>query len=297
MVGGYKATGSMRLANQKNPFREREDKSGMRLPKIQYIIFAEGIKTEKLYFESLSRSKRKKENVIIRYLDRWKVNSGRSNQLSVVTDVIEYVDKVKAEKKINPRDLERLFKKLVEDAKVEELTKIINQLNKLTSQFPDLFTSKEGIQSQLFSCITLTNFDSEFDKLFIILDRDSHSFTNEQFKEVLAKSQTNNLNLGITNPCFEFFLLSHFEGISDLDSEKLKSNLKEGKKTYVEKLLNDYLFKHNKTSFKKNSYDTEFFINRTDTALINSEQFETNNECLEDNLGSSVINIIKEMID
>ena len=93
MVGGYKATGSMRLANQKNPFREREDKSGMRLPKIQYIIFAEGIKTEKLYFESLSRSKRKKENVIIRYLDRWKVNSGRSNQLSVVTDVIEYVDK------------------------------------------------------------------------------------------------------------------------------------------------------------------------------------------------------------
>ena len=296
MVGGYKAIGSMRLANQKNPFREREDKSGMRLPKIQYIIFAEGIETEKLYFESLSRSKRKKENVIIRYLDRWKVNSGRSNQLSVVTDVIEYVE-VKAEKKINRRDLERLFKKLVEDAKVEELTEITNQLNKLTSQFPDLFTSKEGIQSQLFSCITLTNFDSEFDKLFIILDRDSHSFTNEQFKEVLAKSQTNNLNLGITNPCFEFFLLSHFEGISDLDSEKLKSNLKEGKKTYVEKLLNDYLFKHNKTSFKKNSYDTEFFINRTDTALINSEQFETNNECLEDNLGSSVINIIKEMID
>lgn len=44
MVGGYKATGSMRLANQKNPFREREEKSGMRLPKIQYIIFAEGIK-------------------------------------------------------------------------------------------------------------------------------------------------------------------------------------------------------------------------------------------------------------
>lgn len=43
--------------------------------------------------------KRKKENVIIRYLDRWKVNSGRSNQLSVVTDVIEYVDKVKAEEK------------------------------------------------------------------------------------------------------------------------------------------------------------------------------------------------------
>ena len=168
MVGGYKAIGSMRLANQNNPFREREDKSGMRLPKIQYIIFAEGIKTEKLYFESLSRSKRKKENVIIRYLDRWKVNSGRSNQLSVVTDVIEYVDKVKAEKKINPRDLERLFNKLVENVKVEELPEIINQLNKLTSQFPDLFTSKEGIQSQLFSCITLTNFDSEFDKLLML---------------------------------------------------------------------------------------------------------------------------------
>ena len=91
MVGGYKAIGSMRLANQNNPFFERETKSGMKLPKSQYIIFAEGVETEKLYFESLSRSKRKKENVIIKYLDRWKVNSGRSNQLNVVKDVIDYV--------------------------------------------------------------------------------------------------------------------------------------------------------------------------------------------------------------
>lgn len=273
MVGGYKAIGSMRLANQNNPFFERETKSGMKLPKSQYIIFAEGVETEKLYFESLSRSKRKKENVIIKYLDRWKVNSGRSNQLNVVKDVIDYVEKVQAEKKINPKELEKLFNKLVENLKVEEFPEIMNQLNRLTTKFPNLFAPDESIQSQLLSVITLTNFDSELDKIFIVLDRDRHSFTEEQFNQVLERSQDNNLNLGITNPCFEFFLLLHFDDISDLDLDKLKENKKTGNKTYVERQLAKYLVKETGRTFKKNNYDTKFFINRTDVALTNVKKF------------------------
>ena len=177
----------------------------------------------------------------IRYLDRWKVNSGRSNQFSVVSDVIEYVDKVSAEKRIDSRELEKLFNKLVENLKVEELPEIMDKLNRLTKEFPSLFSTEEYIQSQLLSFITLTNFDSEYDKIFIILDRDCHSFTEEQFDEVIVKSKDNNLNLGISNPCFEFFLLLHFDGVYDLDFNKLKENKKQGKKTYVEKQLNEYL--------------------------------------------------------
>lgn len=297
MVGGFKVSGSMRLASQTDPFLERENKSGMKLPKRQYIVFAEGVETEKLYFESLSRSKRKKEDIIIKYLDRWKVNSGRSNQLSVVLDVIDYVKKVKDEKQINKRGLENLFNKLVENLKVEELPEITHQLSKLTEDFPSMFNSKESIQSQLFSYITLTNFDSEFDKIFIILDRDRHSFTKEQFDRVLTESREHNINLGITNPCFEFFLLLHFDDINDLDSDELIENKKTGRKTFVEKQLNDCLKKHTKKSFKKNNYDTEFFISQTETALNNSQYFETNNNKLKNNLGSSVVNIVNEMIE
>lgn len=297
MVGGYKAVGSMRLASQNNPFQERENKSGKKLPKSQFIIFAEGIETEKLYFETLSRSHIKKENIIIKYLDRWKVNSGRSNQLSVVTDVIEYVEKVQKENKFNPRDLERLFNKLVENLKVSELPEITNQLEKLAHNFPDIFSTEDSIQSQLFSCLTLTEFDSTFDKIFIILDRDCHSFTKEQFNQVLETSRANNINLGITNPCFEFFLLLHFDDIDRIDTDKIKSNIKEGTKTYVEKLLNEFLLKETGESFKKNKYNTEFFVAKTEVALKNSTKFETINDSLEDSIGSSVIRIINEIVE
>ena len=225
MVGGYKVSVRMRLGNQNNPFLERQNKSETKLPKTQFIIFSEGVETEKLYFESLSRSERKKENIIIKYLDRWKENSGRSNQLSVVNDVIEYVENVRAERRLDSKKLTNLFNKLVENLKIAELPIIIDQLNKLPEEFPSLFNSKESIQSQLYSYLTISEFDSEYDKIFIILDRDCESFTEEQYREVLQKSEDNHLNLGITNPCFEFFLLLHFENISDLDSKLLKENM------------------------------------------------------------------------
>ncbi|WP_099832612.1 RloB family protein [Streptococcus suis] len=297
MVGGYNATRNMRLAPESNPFLERETKSDMRVPKIQYIVFAEGVETEKLYFESLSRSKRKKDSIIIRYFDRWKANIKRSNQLSVVNDVIEYVNKVKNELSINSEELEELLRRLVENVTVEELPTIVNQLSMLTKEFPDVFNSKEPIQSQLFSCLTLTKFDSDYDKIFIILDRDRHSFTKEQFEEALLKSQANNLFLGITNPCFEFFLLLHFDDIIDLKYDELKENAKTGKKTYVERQLAKYLVEETGRTFRKNNYDTEFFINRIDVALTNVEKFEIENVNLEDNVGSSVVNIVKEMIN
>ena len=297
MVGGYKVSVRMRLGNQNNPFLERQNKSETKLPKSQFIIFAEGVETEKLYFESLSRSERKKENIIIKYLGRWKENSGRSHQLSVVNDVIEYVDTVKAEKKLNPKRLKDLFNKLVENLKIEELPVISNQLRKLTEEFPSLFNSTESIQSQLYSYLTISEFDSEYDKIFIILDRDRHSFTEEQYREVLKNSEDNHLTLGITNPCFEFFLLLHFENVSDLDLNILKENKNDGRKTYAESQLNQYLLQNTGKSFKKNKYDTDYFINNFEIALEQSKLFEIQNEELRDHLGTSVINIVREMIE
>lgn len=297
MVGGYKVSVRMRLGNQNNPFLERQNKSETKLPKTQFIIFSEGVETEKLYFESLSRSERKRENIIIKYLDRWKENSGRSNQLSVVNDVIEYVDNVRAEKKLDSKKLTNLFNKLVENLKIEELPIITDQLNKLHEEFPSLFNSKESIQSQLYSYLTISEFDSEYDKIFIILDRDCHSFTEEQYSEVLQKSEDNHLNLGITNPCFEFFLLLHFEDISALDSKLLKENKNDGKKTYAATQLNNYLIQNTGKSFKKNKYDTDYFINNFEIAIKQSKCFETENEKLRDYIGTSVVNIIREMIE
>ena len=107
MVGGYQTVGSMRLAAQKNPFQERDNKSQVREPKSQYIFFSEGVETEKIYFEKLSRSDRIKDNINIKFFSRWKENVGRSNQLSVVEDVIEYIESIDATNKNDIKNLKK----------------------------------------------------------------------------------------------------------------------------------------------------------------------------------------------
>ena len=75
----------MRLAGGKSPFDTRVyevDKD----PKRLFIIFTEGVATEQKYFIALSKSKNLKDNIEIKVLDRWKENSGRSNQYYIIQE-------------------------------------------------------------------------------------------------------------------------------------------------------------------------------------------------------------------
>ena len=69
-----------------------------------------------------------------------------------------------------------------------------------------------------------------FDKICFIVDRDRESFVahpeNNQYKYVLDKCREKGFGFYLTNPCFEFWLLLHFDDAAILYQEKLLDNRK-----------------------------------------------------------------------
>ena len=67
----------------------------------------------------------------------------------------------------------------------------------------------------------------------------------------------------LTNPCFEFWLLLHFDDISDLVPSELLENRKvRTKRRYTEQMLRERM-----SSYNKSSYDVGWFIERIDFGL------------------------------
>ena len=89
-------------------------------------------------------------------------------------------------------------------------------------------------------------YEEGFDKICLIVDRDKESFVatpeNNQYKYVMDKCQEMGFYFCVTNPCFEFWLLLHFEEVFKLDKEKLLDNPKvTAKRRYTENELRKIL--------------------------------------------------------
>ena len=73
-------------------------------------------------------------------------------------------------------------------------------------------------------------FDRGLDRIVFIIDRDKDSFVsdpgNDQYQYVLDKCRENGYGFCISNPCFEFWLLMHFDEVADLDQNQLRENPK-----------------------------------------------------------------------
>ncbi|EHO21149.1 hypothetical protein HMPREF9466_00657 [Fusobacterium necrophorum subsp. funduliforme 1_1_36S] len=79
-------------------------------------------------------------------------------------------------------------------------------------------------------------YSKDFDKVCFIVDRDKDSFTEKQYNFVLEKCRENSFGFYITNPCFEFWLLLHFEEVLSMDKEKLLLNNRVNSKKDMPKL-------------------------------------------------------------
>lgn len=140
----------------------------------------------------------------------------------------------------------------------------------------------------------LDNFPNflEGDKLCIVVDRDKHSFTEEQFGILLGVEEKGEIKFCVSNPCFEFWLLLHFSDCSEYDRVQLANNEKYGSRTFIENCLIEKLGGYNKSrlKFAKNYKD------RITTAIKNAKNFSVVSQELQDNIGTTVAVLIDEMI-
>ena len=138
-------------------------------------------------------------------------------------------------------------------------------------------------------------YEEGFDKICLIVDRDKDSFVsipqNNQYKYVLDKCTELGFRFCVTNPCFEFWLLLHFDEVFDLDKDKLLNNPKvKAKRRYTEDELRKIY-----SGYKKSSYHPEILMKKVDKAIENEKKFCEDIKDLENTVGSNIGQLITEM--
>lgn len=270
--------------------------SNSRSPYKIYYIFSEGEKTESLYFNALDRYKDKANEIEIKVMDRWTISSGNSNQYKLTQRIEKYITEIKG---FNQEDLIRI-KEIMNNIKEQNSTlKEIFELNRILEKMKidGFLHDDENFQQQINAVLTMSDYQKDFDEIYIVIDRDKQSFKDFQYDEVLEIANRNDYKLGISNPNFEFFLLLHIKNMQEIDENDLIGNPKVSKsKRLMESMLKEHC-EENSVSFKKNRYDCEWFLDRFETGYENSLYFENKVHLLKTKPGSSVFNLIEKLID
>lgn len=140
------------------------------------------------------------------------------------------------------------------------------------------------------------NFDNEYDILGIVADIEKSSDRKINIKKARESCEDNSIRFYLTNPCFEFWLLLHFD-ISKYCQSKLFENAKVStNKKYIDSALSDQLGGYNK---KKGGYKPSDFVTKEtiNLALNQEKKFENHFDKIIDNLGSNIGDLITEILD
>lgn len=138
-------------------------------------------------------------------------------------------------------------------------------------------------------------FDRNLDKICFIIDRDKDSFVskegNDQYAYVLKMCKENGYGFYLSNPCFEFWLLMHFDEVLELDRELLIENPKvAARRRYTEQELRRLL-----PGYSKSRYPLEQLIGSICKAIENEKAFCEDEEELEHSIGSRVGLLMEEL--
>lgn len=174
-------------------------------------------------------------------------------------------------------DMEKTCKELLGIlAEETEITHVVDDVSKIIKE--QAITYAEGL-----------------DKICFIIDRDRESFVshpgNDQYSYVLNKCKDNGFGFYLTNPCFEFWLLLHFDEVMNLDTEQLLENPKvTSKRRYTEQQLRTLM-----PGFTKSKYDVDALMQRIDKAISNEKQFCEDDQELEYTVGSKIGLLLEEL--
>ena len=306
------------------PYNQRSKVRASDEPNKKYILVYEGEETEAIYFNGIKEYKNQlKINPLIELISLEKTftergwsnpkkivekierqldenKNGRYSKLSIIEIVMDYLEEVgilnKDDNK-NSKNIKKNIQQIVNDFKRKEFYK--NELTDIVEvTIKNLSHSIEQIIDSdiIYNIITARNivYSEGFDKICFIFDRDKESFLatekNNQYEYVSKVCKDNNYGLYITNPCFEFWLLLHFNDVLCINIDDIKSNKKTKKKSFCEQEL---LKRH--SSYSKSKYDFQFFINRIEVALKNEQHYCEDVLGLESKVGSNIGLLIKEI--
>ena len=194
----------------------------------------------------------------------------------------------------------KILRRCCEDVMHVELNNQVDELSSACSQIVDYLKEESEWGSVVKDVPAVIEnraltYDKSVDKICYIIDRDRESFLskegNDQFDYVLKTCRENNFGFYLTNPCFEFWLLMHFDSVCDLNQEMLRENPKvTARRRYTEQELRK-LF----PGYSKARYPVDQLIKRIEKAVSNEKLFCEDEEGLKQKIGSRVGVLIEEL--
>lgn len=276
--------------------------------KPKYFIVSEGSHSEPAYFDGLNNSIITENITIINILRDYAslcnshpsfiVSIIKEFILNVTTDEITILEiKNKIENCIHDNEyninINDIYNEMISIYKKEDYRIKKENLNDL---FLRLFKSE--IYKDLaknfaiyFETQNIT-YSNSTDKLCMIIDRDQQNFKDFQYDEVVTFCGDNNVNLYVSNPTFEFWLMLHFKDVEKEDKTKMFENrYVNNSRRYLEKRLHDIC------KYKKSKLDFKEFEPFIFDAIKREKNYEENIIGLKKNLGSNVGLLVSDMLN
>jgi hypothetical protein len=292
----------------------------------KYFLVYEGDETEVQYFEGVNSNKLAlgiNPLIELRPLLRSYNERGWSNPKKILDVLIGYLD----ESKIGSLSVSALSNRVV-DYLIEEgsiagsiyspndiyrilITSFKNDMNLMeTDVVGDIESASKNVSSCLFKNANIENviedivayllkqnitYSEGFDKVCLIVDRDKYSFVanpgNDQYEYVLQKCKEKGYDFYLSNPCFEFWLLLHFDEVFTLDKELLFNNHKvNNSRNYAEDELRKLL-----PGYKKSNVKFELLKSRIEIAIKNEKNFCEDISELKVNIGCNIGLLIDQL--
>lgn len=140
------------------------------------------------------------------------------------------------------------------------------------------------------------SYDVTNDEFWIVIDREKNDIRKQHIIDILDSCEDNNIDIALTNPAFEFWLLLHIVDNSLYDSDKLYKNEKiNGSKRFLDKEISNILCGYSKKAgkFPKNIVTME----NLKKAVEQEKFFENELKKIIDNLGSNVGKLVQRIVN
>ena len=309
---------------EKRNFAERTKISKEDRTRKKYFLVFEGSRTEEIYFDTINELKGKigiNPLIEIISIERTYSEYGWSNPKKILEQLLKDLEEIENGKISYKTLVDKIMEIIVEDKnfslKISKKSNLKEVIEDIENEIEFLENTVKNIEED---CITLLSiitkkvflvkeeianilekvlenignqqitYSEDIDKMCLIVDRDKKSFKEEQYNYVKEECKRKNFKFYVTNPCFEFWLLLHFDEVHSINREKLLENKRASSKVrYVESELKKYF------PYNKNKYNAELLIEKIDLAIENEKRFCEDIEELKDKLGSNIGLLIKEL--
>lgn len=287
---------------EKKNFAERTRISKEDRTRKKYFLVCEGNRTEGIYFNTINELKDKigiNPLIEIISIERTYTEEGWSNPKKILEQLLKDLEEIENGKFSYKTLVDKIIEIIMEDEKIfskiskeissekmienikndiESLDNIVENVEEdceflLNMIIKKLFLTIEEIPNILEAVLrNIENkqitYSEDIDKMCLIVDRDKKSFKEEQYNYVKEECKKKNFKLYVTNPCFEFWLLLHFDEVHLINKEELLENKRASSKVrFVESELKKYF------PYNKNKYNAELLIEKIDLAIENEKNF------------------------